>query len=254
MVQINLPGSGKEIEITVPQGMHSGETMEFLVPNSYLLPPSDNDVVIIQRPAQPPTEPQQPVNPLFNQPPPMNSTIPPYNTGGMTSNVPPPAYSGFSQHAPPQHQQPEQQQQPSGGGALDSNTSAPLLIPDYSQSARSYSSDQMPKEETLLTRADTFFKNMFGQTPATQPNQLQQQEQQLQQQRRASAPAPFVQPTEPYVPIDESTVTQLMEMGFSREAVTQALTANRGKFRMISPLLSLLSHIVYGMQVIRSKP
>jgi hypothetical protein len=198
--------------------------MEFLVPTSYLLPPSEADIVVIQRPStQMQTSQAFPQAQGFNN---NQSTAPP---GASVPNVPPPSYSGFQQQQQQSHQ--HRQPQSRGGSALDSNSSEPLIIPDYSQSARSYSSDdQQPQQESLLNRADAFFKGIFGgqaQPPPQPPPQPQ---------RRASAP-PFMQAPEPYVPIDESTVQQLMEMGFSREAVTQALTANRGKNLSLCPLL-----------------
>lgn len=256
-IKINLPGSGREIELTVPPGMTGGDTMEFLVPNSYLTPPNQPDDIVVLTPSnqqqqfpqvqqqfqqfpqvqqqisQQQQQQQFPPHQQFQQQVPQQqgvlqqqTALPPPSTA-PPPNMPPPAYSGFE----------NQPNSSSGGGNLLNSNGQTPLIPDYSQSARSYSSDQTqtPQEESILTKADNFFKNMFGGNQQGQQQASRQQPQQ-QPQRRFSAP-PSWTPTppppapepEPEVSIDENVVRQLMEMGFSRESVTLALLANRGE-------------------------
>jgi len=220
-IKIPLPGSGREIELTIPAGMSGGDTLEFLVPNSYLLPPTQpDDIVVLAPPSTLPQQQQQQLPQQQAYAPPTQSPFPQSTaSSSLPPNAPPPAYSGLNNQNRPSSTTPS---------LLNSNGQTPL-IPDYSQSARSYSSEP-PQEESLLTKADTFFKNMFGGSnqTTTQP-QAQQRRFSAPPSWTPSPPAPPAPEPEPEITLDEEAIKQLMEMGFSRESVTLALLANRGE-------------------------
>jgi len=223
--------------------MASGEMLEFLVPNSLLRPPDAhlNDIVIVnKRQAE-----QAAVS---------NATPPPPQS--QPHLQPPPSqhlHQPPQRHAPPAHPHP-----PSFGGSSSSRVGTPAsphsgTIPDYSQSARSSSSEPLPaanssggvKEtaEKAWANISSGFSSVFGGGPNTYPARPQQtplvdtRTNEVagvprftpQQAPSRSAPTPAPAP-EPEVTLDPAVVAQLKDMGFAEDVVVAALIANRGPF------------------------
>jgi len=266
-IKIVLPGSGREIELEVPPGMSPGDNMEFLVPNSLLAPPeaSNSGIVILPKAGAPPVSAPEP--PPYSAADPSPSVFPRDGTGrgggwGAPQALPSPDAQYAAAAAPPPLRAPQREedarsQRVQPGMTQHAPLQEPLCVPDYSQSARSYSSDpptrqqqqqQQPLEQFTkgVDQAVLNIRNFFGgSTPSAQQQQTQARPQQSQYPgSRPPVPIPATpqqpqQPPPPPVVLDAGAVQMLTDMGFAKEAATAALVANHGDSeRALNALLS----------------
>lgn len=253
----------------MPEGMASGEMLEFLVPNSLLRPPDAhlNDIVIVNKrqaeqaatsnAASPPVP--SPQSQLQFQPPP-----------SQQPQQPPPQPL---RHAPPARPHPPSFGNTSGGSG---NPASPHsgMIPDYSQSARTFSSEPHPaadgggvKEtaEKAWANISSGFSGMFGGSQSAYPARPQQTPlvdtrsnevagvPRFTPQQAPSRTAPTRKPTpEPEVTVDSAVVAQLKDMGFAEDVVVAALIANRGSLVGISFIYGVLPYIGHSSLLLDS--